>query len=202
MLDLVAVIVANGGFILWPILATSIAALTVVIERLWRLLPMRRRFGETRAACHEALLKGRPVDGAVDASDPLARVFLAGAAVRAHGPDTVRAVAIDAAQREVPGLERGLGVVLAASQVAPLLGLLGTAAGLVEAFQAASATENVTMQVLAGGVGRALSATVAGLVVAIPAFLAYVAMSALVGRLTDQLEHAAVDLPVLLARVK
>jgi biopolymer transport protein ExbB len=196
------VIIANGGLILIPIALTSIAALTVVIERLWRLLPLRRRFAETRARCHEALLRGQPLDRAAEGDDQLARVFRAGIAVREHGPDTVRAVALDAAQREVPGLERGLGVVLAASQVAPLLGLLGTASGLVQAFQAASHAEQVTMQLLAGGVYQALSATVAGLLVAIPAFLAYVGVSAVAARLVDQLEHAATDLPVLLAKVK
>src|SRR5258708_39114107 len=49
MLDLVALILQNGGFILWPIAATSIAALTVAIERLWRLLPLRARFAAVKA---------------------------------------------------------------------------------------------------------------------------------------------------------
>jgi biopolymer transport protein ExbB len=195
-------VLSTGGLILWPIAATSIAALTVVIERLWRLLPLRARFAAARSRCQDALLHGGSdlAKSRLDEGDPLSRVFLAGLEVRALGHDTVRAVALDAAQREVPGIERGLGVVLAASQVAPLLGLLGTVSGLIEAFQRASEAKVVTLTVVSDGLYKALGATVAGLLVAIPAFLAYIMLSALSARLVDQLEHAATDLPLLLRR--
>jgi biopolymer transport protein ExbB len=99
----------------------------------------------------------------------------------------------------VPALERGLGVLLVAAQVAPLLGLLGTVVGLIEAFRAAATATSVTPAVLADGLYKALGTTVAGLWVAIPAFIAYGSFSSLAGRLCDQLEHAATGLPLLVA---
>ena len=192
-------ILATGGWVLVPIALTSIAALTIIIERLWRLLPLGRSFAAVRTAFHADLLHGGPAqaEAALDGQTPMARVLCAGLRVRDGGPELMRLAALDAAQREVPGLERGLGVLLATTQVAPLFGLLGTVVGLIEAFQAASLADQVTVKLLAGGVYKALSATVAGLLVAIPAFLAYAAIAGLVGRLAEQLEHAATDLPVV-----
>lgn len=192
-------IVATGGWILVPIGLTSVAALTVIIERLWRLLPLRRTFRDDHERFREGLLRGGPdlAERDLDPASPLARVILAGLRVRGHGPELMRLAALDAAQREVPALERGLGVLLAATQVAPLLGLLGTVVGLFHAFAAASEAEQITLKLLAQGVYQALGTTVAGLLVAIPAFLAYAMLSAFVGRLVGQLEHAATDLPAL-----
>lgn len=192
-------ILMTGGWVLVPIALTSVAALTIVIERLWRLLPLRRGFAATRTAFHAALLHGgaAEAEAGLDERSPLGRVLRAGLRVRDGGPELMRVAALDAAQREVSGLERGLGVLLATTQVAPLFGLLGTVIGLIEAFQAASVADQVTVKLLAAGVYKALSATVAGLLVAIPAFIAYAGLAGLVGRLAEQLEHAATDLPVV-----
>lgn len=197
--DMLKLILATGGLVLVPIALTSIAALTIVIERLWRLLPLRRSFAAVRAGFHDQLLHGgaAQAEAALDEGTPMARVLRAGLRAREGGPELMRLAALDAAQREVPALERGLGVLLATTQVAPLFGLLGTVIGLIEAFQAASLADQVTVKLLAGGVYKALSATVAGLLVAIPAFLAYAAIAGLVGRLAEQLEHAATDLPLV-----
>jgi biopolymer transport protein ExbB len=198
--DLIHLVVAHGGLTVVAITALSIVALAVAIERAWRLLPLRKRFLTTHAAATAELLKGGPerAIGAAGEGDAMARVLRAGLAVRSHGPEVVRVVALDAAQREVPALERGLVVLLIAAQVAPLLGLLGTVVGLIEAFRAAKEAVAVTPAALANGLYMALGTTVAGLWVAIPSFVAYGLFSSLAGRLADQLEHAATDLPLLL----
>jgi len=202
MLSLVWLILSNAGVVLWPMLALSVAALAVAIERVWRLRSLRHVFATTRTACVEALLKGggERALAVIDSANAAGRVLLAGLTVREQGPEVVRAVALDAAQREVPALERGLGVLLATTQVAPLLGLLGTVVGLIEAFRTAHTGDAVTTKALAGGIYHALAATAAGLAVAIPAFVAYSVLTGWVGRLSDQLEHAATDLAAMLWR--
>lgn len=204
MLDLIRVIVAHGGVVLWLILLTSVAGLTVVIERLWRLLPLRAAFAADRQRGHELLLRGGPAaaGAGLRAGSALGRTMAAGLEVAELGPEAARAAALDAAQREIPALERGLGVVLAVTQVAPLLGLLGTVVGLIESFQVAAQADSLSPKSVAGGVYQALGTTVTGLAVAIPAFLAYVGLAGLVGRLVQQLEHAATDLPALLRGIR
>ncbi|MBA3710420.1 MAG: MotA/TolQ/ExbB proton channel family protein [Planctomycetes bacterium] len=196
------IVISNGGFTVVLIAAVSMAALTVAIERAWRLMPLAKRFDARWAATSDAILRGGVAHAAPGKSDAMGRVLAAGLAVRQRGSEIVRIVALDAAQREVAGLERGLGVLMVTAQVAPLLGLLGTVVGLIEAFQAASAPGvSVTPGLLSGGLSKALGTTVAGLWVAIPAYLAYGGFSGLAGRLIAQLEHAATTLPTLLQTV-
>jgi biopolymer transport protein ExbB len=202
---LLELVIGHGGFTVVLIAALSIVALGVAIERAARLMPLRRRFLATHSTVTDALLRGgaeSAAGAAGGADDGMGRVLRAGLSARARGADAVRVVALDAAQREVASLERGLGVLLVAAQVGPLLGLLGTVVGLIEAFKAASGAAAVTPAMLADGLYKALGTTVAGLWVAIPAFVAYGGFSSVAGRLIDQLEHAATDLPLLLQEKK
>jgi biopolymer transport protein ExbB len=199
-MSVLTLILSAGGIFIWPIGLLSIVAFTVVIERLWRLMPLERVFAKVQARAHEALLRG----GAQEAlktlgnKDALSRVLQAGLSVRDRGPETMRAVALDAAQREVPKLERGIGVILMTTQVAPLLGLLGTVVGLIDSYHEASLLDSATRQAIASGISMALAATALGLAVAIPAFLSYGFLNFIAGKLIDRLEHAATDLPLLL----
>jgi biopolymer transport protein ExbB len=196
-------ILANGGLILIPLALTSLVALWVAIERLWRLLPLRRRFAAERAAWHERLLRdGAMASAAHAAPGAIGRIIVAGLKLRARGPELVRLAALDAAQREVTALERGLGVLIGAVQIAPLLGLLGTVTGLIQAFEAASTGEQISAQLLSAGIYKALTTTVAGLLVAIPAYLAYSALGGVVARLADDLEHTASELPLLVGGLR
>jgi len=203
MPSVIQLVIAHGGWTLAAIGLLSLVALAVAIERACRLLPLRRRFQANRQAFIEVWLRSGTTAavaqmGSTPQADAMTRVLSAGLAARPRGPEAVRIVALDAAQREVPEFERGLTVLLVSAQVAPLLGLLGTVIGLIEAFQVAAHAATVTPSILADGLYKALGTTVAGLWVAIPSFIAYGLLSNLAGRLADQLEHAATDLPVLL----
>ena len=107
---------------------------------------------------------------------PLALCSLAGASnttvgrivafCRSANPD---AEAIKAfAQLEMTRLERGMFLLDVIVGVAPLLGLLGTVAGLVSVFSVDGAP---TQEIITRGVGLALSTTIIGLAIAIPAML-------------------------------
>jgi len=174
----------------------SVVAAAVVIERVRQLLPWQRAFQETLARFEQ---HGRPVqtDGASDEPDPLSRCLQRGWAVRERGAEAVRVAAWEAAQQAVAALERGLGVIVTVAQITPLLGLLGTVAGLMQAFQAASSAEQITTGLLAGGIYQALGTTAAGLAVAIPAWIASGALDGWVHRLTTRLEIALAELPDL-----
>ena len=194
MRAMLGVLAQVGGIVYAAIVLASVVGLTVVIERCWRLLPLSRRFTAVRDRCRAVL----HADGAApareivaDGEDGMARVLLRGLDTREM--DRLPAVQ-DSVQQEVTALERGLGVLATVGQVAPLLGLLGTVAGLMKAFQAASAAEQVTPALLADGIYQALGTTAAGLCVAIPAWVAYNALAGHVGRLADQLDRAGADL--------
>ena len=198
MLDTVLV---GGGLVYVAIALASIIGLGVVVERLWRLLPLRGLFGQVLAQVEGAQRQGdldRLQRDLEQHDDAMSRVVTRALSARDGGAEHLRVVAQEAAQQEVPALERGLGALAVVGQVAPLLGLLGTVAGLMQAFRAASEAERVTPALLADGIYHALGTTAAGLCVAIPAWIAYASLSGLVGRLVDRLEAVASDLPRVL----
>lgn len=194
---------ANGGWVLMTILITSVVGLGVVIERLWLLLPLAARHHASWRHAESELRAGRAPwptrpeqPDRPAAHDAVQRLVQRGLAERAGGAKRVREAALLAVQAEVPALERGLGVLATVAQIAPLLGLLGTVVGLVEAFHAASLGQDKP-QDLAGGIFKALGTTVAGLVVAIPAWIAYNSLVALSGRRIAELEQTAQELPLV-----
>ena len=123
-------IIANGGLVLVAIGLASVVGLTVVLERCWRLVPLRRRWVQAPSVS-EMLTNPQ---SAADPAHPVGRAIQAGLSARSRGAEAMRTVALDAAQRDVQRWERGLGTLATVAQITPLLGLLGTVAGLMEAF--------------------------------------------------------------------
>jgi len=189
--------IQKGGLLMWPILVCSIVAIAVFAERLFYLhratihtgeflkglsnLIQRRNFAE---ALHESA--GTP--------GPVARVVHA-AIIRHSSPRAeLREIVQEAGQLEVPKLERFLGVLATVAFLAPLLGLLGTVAGMIDAFGTiASHGGYATVTELSGGVYKSLLTTAAGLVVATPTFVAYSYISSRVNTLLHEMERAGIE---------
>jgi len=77
----------------------------------------------------------------------------------------------EALLRELPGIRRGLPLLAVLAGIAPLLGLLGTVAGMIETFQAITLFGTGDPKLLSSGISQALVTTELGLVVAIPLVL-------------------------------
>jgi len=109
---------------------------------------------------------------------PVAEVFRA--AVRRWGRPMfeIEQAVMDAGDRVADGLKRFLRVFHAISNVAPLIGLLGTVLGMIEAFETISSQDTLgEPDMLASGISVALMTTAGGLAIAIPAYLAYMYFS-------------------------
>lgn len=190
---------STGGVFLWLILVAALIALFIIIVRmLW----MRRRHilpsalvraYESMERDAEAVERLARLAADPRQASPLAhvtQVALNGATENL--PDLEGAVEARA-RREVSRMQWGLPVLEIVVTVAPLLGLLGTAAGLVDVF-GGLASEQRDITQIALGVGKALSTTIAGLAVAVPAVIAHTLFQA-------NLERAAIDMEVLLHRL-
>lgn len=95
---------------------------------------------------------------------------------------------------ELERLERGVVILATAGSTAPFLGLLGTVWGVMKSFLSISAKGSAHLQVVAPGIAEALITTVAGLLVAIPALIAYNYYVARVRRFSRELERFASQL--------
>ena len=106
--------------------------------------------------------------------------------------DLVREETTRVAQANLDGLERGLALLRLIAETAPLLGLLGTVLGMIEAFQQMQmAGDRVEPGILAGGIWEALLTTAAGLTVALPAAAFHTWFSRTVEVETQHMEDAS-----------
>ncbi len=103
---------------------------------------------------------------------PVARL-LASAIHAYQDGDDIRQSIEDQSLLEVPKLESHLNILATISYIAPLLGLLGTVVGMMDAFRVIPETVGVSLPELSRGVYKALICTAGGLVVAIPCHIAY-----------------------------
>lgn len=125
-------------------------------------------------------------------SNPLGRVMLAYENVgNKNDPDAVASALDDAILKEIPKLESGLSLVKIISNVAPLLGLLGTVVGMVITFQSITLFGTGDPQIMASGISVALMTTVIGLVVSIPLVLLHSFASGAANTVTQILEEQA-----------
>ena len=187
--------IAEGGWLMIPLAICSLIVLTLSLERLVALRrgrviprPFVRRFTE----CVEdgQLSHEEATEICVDFECPVSEVFRA--ALRRWGRPMfeIEQAVMDAGDRVSDGLRRYLRVFHAISNVAPLMGLLGTVIGMIEAFAVISTQESIGRpEMLASGISKALMTTAAGLCVAIPAYLAYMYFSAKSDRYLNEIDR-------------
>ncbi len=103
---------------------------------------------------------------------------------------------------EIPRLEKNIPVLSTIAYIAPLLGLLGTVTGMAKCFQTiqakAAAAAPLGLGDLAGGIWEALVATIVGLLVAIPAAIAYNYFTTRVGRFISEMERSSAEVVEIL----
>lgn len=169
-------IVQAGGWLMLPIIAGSVVAVAIILERLWTLQQRRVVPPSVTVQVWEWIQHGQLDQQHVQQlqqSSPLGQVLATGLNYR-HAPREVLKEAIeDAGRHVVHDLERYLNTLGTIAAISPLLGLLGTVSGMIRAFTAITTQGVGDPTVLAGGISEALITTAAGLAVAIPALIAH-----------------------------
>lgn len=193
-------LIHRGGPVMIPLVMCSQFSLALIIERFYYFLSLHlgtdidRYFKELRAALETH--RWKDAQALCESwKGPVARVVLAGLAVREATPQEIDEAMEEAAHEEMPKVEQHLRWLSTLAQVSTLLGLLGTVTGLVRAFQVIQTKSTggnpVSPGDLAGGVWEALITTVAGLTIAIPTILAYNYFASRVAEAQFQMEKAA-----------
>jgi biopolymer transport protein ExbB len=180
----IARIVREAGLLIYPLAACSFVVVFILAERLYSL-----RLGAVIPEHHaETVLEGRASQG--DRRSTLGRI-LEFASRHPGDPDAIKACA----RLEVIKLERGITYLDTIYAAAPLIGLIGTVTGLLGAFSVVDPQTRMPDPVqFTESVGYALSATILGLCIALPALIGS-------GYLQRVVEKRAAQLDVLLERV-
>jgi biopolymer transport protein ExbB len=188
-------LVQAGGYFMWPIILCSVAAVGILLERLWtlqrkRVLPEELIKKVSQLA--EAGQVNAKVIEALEKNSPLGRVMAAALANRDRGRDIMMERVQDTGRHVVHELERFLNTLGTIASISPLLGLLGTVTGIIRAFNAVMLGGMGDPRLLAGGISEALITTAGGLAVAIPSFIAYRYLRGKVERIVIDMEKIAV----------
>jgi biopolymer transport protein ExbB len=190
------IIRAGGGF-MWPIIVCSVAAVAIILERLWALQSNRvvpRDLAQKVWNWIEADQLNEKLITALEKNSPLGKLLAIGLNNRYKSRALMVERLEDGGRHVVHELERFLNTLGTIASVAPLLGLLGTVAGIIHAFNAITANGLGDPRTLSGGIGEALITTAAGLSVAIPSLIAYRFLHGKVERLVIRMEKEAMKL--------
>jgi biopolymer transport protein ExbB len=173
-------IIQAAGWPIWPLVLCSIAALTIIIERLFSLRAsliapanlLDEVLGVTRSS-----LPGSDVVNKLAENSLLGGVFATGLRSVIAEPriteDAVRQSFESAGRIALHRLERYLNTLGTIAAAAPLLGLFGTVIGMIEIFGSQAPTGGTNPQQLAHGISIALYNTAFGLMIAIPSLMFY-----------------------------
>lgn len=187
----------KGGPLMYPILVCSVIGWAIFLERLRTFYVIRRSL-KPLASEVTVLLNA---DQAVKAvalcearSSSLAKILLVVLNNRGAKREKIKAVAEEVGARESVALQRYLGLLGTIANIAPLLGLLGTVLGMIEAFNVIALEGVGTPMTLGGGISEALITTAAGLSVAVPMILIHRYLTSRADHITLELEETTMQI--------
>ena len=199
-------IIQKGGPMMYLIILSSIIAFGVVIDRIYNLYKARIDADKFMDGITVVLKRNKIIESIEMCNNtpgPIAHIVKAGILKHDRSKPEIKEAVEEAAQLEIPRLEKHLPILATIAHIAPLLGLLGTVTGMIRSFQViqmkALALAPVNPGDLAGGIWEALLATVAGLAVAIPTYVAYNYLTSQIDNLVYDMERSATDLVNLLS---
>ncbi len=190
-------LVKAGGWPMIPILMLSALALALIVERAWTLRraqvlpPGLGR--EVRTWASTGTLDPAHID-TLRATSPLGALLAAALDVRDRPRAQIRERIEDVGRHLVHTMERYLNTLGSIASAGPLLGLFGTVVGMIQLFLGILDHGIGDVNQLAGGIGKALVCTAAGMVVAIPALMAHRWFRGRIAGYIVEMEHEAIQL--------
>lgn len=187
----------RGGPLMYPILFCSIIGWAIFMERFFAFYQVRRDLLQLRSRVTDLLTEDNSksaIELCTDKESPLARILLVVLRNKGASRSYLKSLAQEVGEREAVSLQRYLGLLSTIANVSPLLGLLGTVLGMINAFNVIAVEGVGTPATLGGGISEALITTAAGLSVAVPMLLVHRYLSARADRLTLELEEATMKI--------
>ena len=159
----------DGGGFMWPILISLIFGLGFAFERAYSLIMSSIDSDKFFTDVSEAL-GGSNLDGALEICNetkgPVAEIFHAGLSKSHRGLEEVEKSIQNAASLEMAFLEKNMIWLNTVITVARMIGFTGTVVGMIAAFDAIKAANDISPAVVAGGISQALLTTAFGLITA------------------------------------
>jgi len=196
-------LMSQGGPLMWLILLNAVVAVGIFLEKFFHFHRAQINTTDFITGIRNALKRGNIIEAIAlcdETPGPVAQVVKAGIVNREQSREEIREAMENAARTEIARLERRLVVLATVAQITPLLGFLGTVMGMIQMFKVIQEAQLPSPGQLAGGVWEALLTTAAGLVVAVPAYVAYNYLVSRVQNLVLDMEKSANEFITFLSR--
>jgi biopolymer transport protein ExbB len=189
-------IIIAAGWPIWPLIATSVFGVAIILERFWSLresyvIP-QNLMEDVKKLVGSGSIKRDAVE-ALRANSPLGVIMAVAIENQNSSLEIIKDSIEEAGSQVSYKLERYLGALSTISTVAPLLGLFGTIIGMVELFSSFTSSGH-DVAVFARGISIALYNTAGGIVVAVPAMIAFRFFRSKVDHLVNEMEQQALHL--------
>jgi len=199
---ILALPIFRSEWVLYLLIALSIISIGVMLERWVFYIRHAVDVDALRDVLAKSLDKGdfAAAAAALDKKDALeTNVVLVGLKAAAKGPESVEDLIAGALGRERARYERRLGFLATLASNAPYIGLFGTVLGIIRSFRDLSTNMAEASSAVMAGIAEALVATAVGLLVAIPAVVAY---NAFRGRVKSSVTNCQMLARILLSQLK
>ncbi len=197
----------DGGPLMYPIVGLLVVGVAVIIDRMIAIIYASRDNGMLTRKVIE-LLEQNDIEGAAEfcneVGGPVAAVLLVGIQKFGKLVDTDRSCAEmsaivktsmeDYAPQAIATLDSNVGILPIVAGLSPLLGMTGTVTGMINSFDSMASQTNLEATAVSGGISEALITTAAGLLVAMPAVIAYNIFTKIVEGYTGEIDKACTAL--------
>ncbi len=190
-------IIKSGGWMMLPIIISSIVAMAIIGERFWFLQRKKIMPPDLVPQIWKLYKDGKITTSMLKqlkAGSPLGSILAAGLINSHHGRKFMKEAIEETGRKVIHDLERYLNALGTIAAVSPLLGLLGTVFGMIEIFASLMEHGAGDPTVLAGGISVALITTASGLAVAIPSLVFHRYFERLVDEYIVAMEDEALNL--------
>ena len=195
-METVAQFIKGGGVMMYPLILCSILMVALGIERL---VTIRRAVADGDELMDEVRAKfaANPeatISFCVADKTPLGRVFARGLKNATRSAEAIEMAMEQEAANELPTLDANLPIIKTIVNIAPLLGLLGTIAGMITAFRAAAQVGLSNPTQILGGISEALISTATGITLAVVGFLFYNYFANQTKKIVEDIEYYGAEL--------
>jgi biopolymer transport protein ExbB len=200
ILNKIAMAFEHGGFWMWPILFIQLASIAIIVERAIALFGKRKIKEMEFVGTFEDSVRRGELDSVLSKAEnakstsPVARAIAAGAKVARSfgGKEEIQGKMDEVLLHENALLDKRIGFLAMLGNVATLTGLLATITGMIKSFAAVSyANPAEKASLLAAGIAEAMNGTAYGLIVAIPALVAYAILQNRANELAEDMNQAS-----------
>lgn len=183
----------QGGVMMYPLIICSIIAIGIVLERAYTFRKATsidpEDLLEDIKKCYASGDTTNATRMMEEAKTPYARIFARGLKNYGRPPEMIELAMSQEAANEIPTLENYLPGLRTIITIAPLLGLLGTIAGMIQSFKAVASSGLSSPTAVMGGVAESLVSTATGIGIAVVAVIAHNYFGNLVKRFVEDMEY-------------